>query len=422
MKVNDNFLYFTYNGVHSSEFDTFYVNNGEDISFPFSHNVSHKLVSPLNQDRSYWLGSNRGDKKFSMELAVKDKTFYDTEKIFEWLDPSEPGELIIDYRANYLYKVIIDKITDPKIIPRELPNGLIENILLFSITFTSINSHVAETVTPYQFTNADASREKYFYEPDYLFPIAYSKSGIYHFINWSSQPQQLDIESKGARFKLTHINSIENQLIRAAHVGVGEPNLLPHYDYSILRSESIEMRLNTDVGSLVEGRRLLEYKRPKDKITNRGPLPLKSGLVFSGKVEIVSSGVSATIRSDKFLKLSSGEEYALVIEPELNSKTKMELKSTEKGDPFTGLYPVEPDLDSYGQQKVDGLGNLVFKQLYPKFLTRGGKLAGADQLTFAGVDFPLVSGTYQVRIAKVDKIKIEGSSNYKIKFKYRKGV
>ena len=87
MKNIDRFLYFTYNGGHSSEYDAFYINNREDISFPFSHVINQKTTAPLYQNRSYWLGGTREAKQFSLSIAVAEKTLQEAEEIFEWLDP-----------------------------------------------------------------------------------------------------------------------------------------------------------------------------------------------------------------------------------------------------------------------------------------------------------------------------------------------
>ena len=145
MAIKDRFLHFTYNGIHSSVFGAFYENRGEDISFPFFHNVSHTTANPLFQNQSYLIGSNRGTKMFEMNVIIPDKTLNELEGVFDWLNPSKPGELIIDFRPNYVFNVLITKIGKPIIIPKSLPNNMIQNLVMFTITFETVGDHSSKT-------------------------------------------------------------------------------------------------------------------------------------------------------------------------------------------------------------------------------------------------------------------------------------
>lgn len=392
MMIKDRFLYFTYNGIHSSEFGAFYENSGTDISFPFSHTARHQTSSPLYQDRTFWLGSNKEPKSFSMDIAVGDKTLYETEKIFEWLNPNKPGKLSIDYRPNYTYDVIIDSISPSYILPKLMDNGLVKNILLFSITFLTVNTHLAETTNSFYLNNESLVNEDILVEPDNLFPIVLSKNGAFNFVNWSQENQFLNMTVSGSNLQVSKsgVSGLEQQ-----------------YLYALDTSKTI--RINTEIGSITEGDELIEAKYPDQEISNLGPMPIEPGTIFSGDLDITVSGGMAAVKTNSLFKsLGKTESFVMVIEPEINEKTPMVELSKEDGKGLLGLYP---------GREIDGEKIVV----YPKFLL-GARSPGSSTINFTVGNTGLKTGTWPVKIAGITKVNVETNGEFLIDFKYRKGT
>lgn len=390
MNITDRFLYFTYNGVHSSEFGAFYENNGEDISFPFSHAITHKTASPLYQNRSYWLGANKGNKEFNLNIAVADKTLYEAEEIFEWLDPSKPGELVIDYRPNYTYKVLITNIQPPTIIPKQLINGLVQNILLFSIKFTTYENHLAETTNYYTVDSADRLDKVVLYEYDHLLPIMFYDN-TYNFINWSNENQFIEFVINGSEVKIGKKDKNEEKT---------------YYEYSLATSRAIT--IDSEIGSMTQGDNLIEFLYPKRPISNKGPMPIKPSTIYRGPIDLSVTGTTIAVTPNtRFEQLGAADDYVMVIDPVLTKDTPMVDLDASKGDEFSGLYP--------GTRT----GNIL-KLDYPIYFM--GKLTAGNKLTFQVGDNDIISGKYKVRIAAVTKINVQAHNTHIMKFKYRKGV
>lgn len=393
MNIKDKFLYFTYNGVHSSEYGAFYENNGEDISFPFSHNISHELATPLYQNRVYWLGANKESKEFQLNIAVTEKTLFETEEIFEWLDPTTPGKLVIDYRPNYSYEVLITNISAPTMIPRMLSNGLVKNILMFSVTFTTYNNHLAETIEPYS-TNVEdwLLNKEVWHEPDYLYPIMISNTkGIYNFVNWSKENQYIKINAISSVFEVKKSD---------------KKGVKTFYKYSLPTNKSV--RLNTEIGSLIESGKLLEFNFPKEEILNKGPMPIEPGSVFRGKIKIEKNGSIATVKlNNKFKEFGLAKDFIMVFELQIDEETPMVELDKREGDKYTGTYP---GAEYQGKKFV----------MFPDYLI--GSLQG-DSINFNILDIELPSdlSSVKVNIAVINKIEVT-AADHVLEMKYRKGV
>ena len=410
MRIKDKLLHFTFNGIHSSDFDVFYENRGEDISLPLAHIHKHELASPLYQGNSYWLGSNKEAREFNFNIAVGDKTFYESEEIFDWLDPSKPGLLSIDANPNYQYSVIISSIGTPTILPKQLPNGLIKNILLFPITFTTIGKHYAETIERFQFSILERDSNKTFYEPEDLLPIAYYDNS-YHFINWTKENQYFKLKT-GISCTLMVKDGQENREIYNYNISTFDGDVDPN---------EIEIEVDTELGAIREGNRMIEAKYPKETETiNQGPLAIKPGTVFRGPMKLNIKELTPGIRTfaiaiDKLgEEVKKGIKYLLVIEPNYSAKTPLIELSEEniKGQVYRGLYSGDR---SESETQID----------FPEYfegIVKTNAVSNEDELVFSLASSSLESGAYKVRIAEQVEVEVLGDWNHLLEFSYRKKV
>ena len=56
--MHDEFLYFTFNGVHSSKFGVFYTNSAGGFSYPLVPTFTQNFVRPMYQGVTYHLGTD----------------------------------------------------------------------------------------------------------------------------------------------------------------------------------------------------------------------------------------------------------------------------------------------------------------------------------------------------------------------------
>ena len=428
MIVKDRFLHFTYNGVHSSVYGAFYENRGEDISFPFFHNVSHTTATPLFQNQSYWLGSDKGSKTFQMDVVVADKTLSELEEIFTWLDPNKPGELIIDYRPNYMFDVLITKMTQPILVPQELPNNMIRNLVFFTITFETIGDHSSQTKHTFTYSKEDRLEQKLIEEPDELLPIMlYSlDTNQYSFINWSGENQYFKFLVNGSLSRISKDKYLEEDF--KTHKNV-------HYYFNI--SASAPIQIDTQLGSMAidvaesgeqKELKLLEFVYPSEESINKGPLAIKPGLLFRGNAKIFEGTLSPlaslnprvelemVVMNDKIYVNTYGlaqekdsGDYMLIIEPEIDENTKFGYSSHKDEIHLNGLYPLE-DLPN-----IDGTYSIKRPEYYI-----GNK--NGYFLEFDLGDNGIALGNRRARIAEIQKIQIDAADDYSIVFNYKKGV
>ena len=373
MRRTDDFLYFTYNGKHSSEFGVFYENNGEDISFPFSNNFKFEETTPLYQSRTYLLGGQKSAKTFTMNLFAENENWFETEEIFEWLNPGEPGTLIIDFRPNYVYKVVISKMEQPTIIPFIDRNGKVTNIINFSITFSTYDDHVAETKVGFTTKEEWTDGLKVWREPDFNFPIMIaSRKGTYDFINWSNNKQYMNIEGRQTiNFQVMKTDK-DGSAIYYKHTIATNP---PNFD------------VNTEIGAMiveiekngVVKRKLMESQySSKAGIVNKGPMAIEPGLLFSGSqiLDIQGSVIKVRIDQENFKDVGNAPEYVAVLNP-----------------------ASEEDIIYLRDARISSDG------LY---------------IEFRSSDKPVYKQNYEIKVAAAARVQVNGPHD--ITYKYKKGL
>ena len=145
--MGEKFLYFTFDGVHSSTYNCFYTNYGEDLVFPMIPQFSDSTSSPLFQQHTYYLGTTIQDKVFQLNCVCQEITKSQFLAVQNWLDIERIGELHFDFLNFEHFNVKISNISDVKLYP--LTSSLYH--YSFTLTFTTISDYAALSNTIYKF-------------------------------------------------------------------------------------------------------------------------------------------------------------------------------------------------------------------------------------------------------------------------------
>lgn len=145
----DNFLGFTYKGIHSynnnNNFKAYIINEGEDLKFSNSPEFTLELASPKFNEINYFLGETKQSRNIQLDILVKEVTFSGYKKFISWLtnnkqeDENNQQILSFDYNPNFGYNVKLASISDGTfyVIDNCLPDELKYNVEL-TVEFKTI--------------------------------------------------------------------------------------------------------------------------------------------------------------------------------------------------------------------------------------------------------------------------------------------
>lgn len=108
MARNTDFIGFTFNGRHSSEFNIYSVSDGsryQDVLIPNPIDYTEQVPGGVGQ---YYFGSDMDIKEFPLSIAYDKLTETQVRELRNWLAPDAVGELIFDERP---YKTYTGKIS-----------------------------------------------------------------------------------------------------------------------------------------------------------------------------------------------------------------------------------------------------------------------------------------------------------------------
>lgn len=108
MAHNTDFIGFTFNGRHSSEFNIYSVSEGsryQDVLVPNPIDYTEQVPGGVGQ---YYFGSDMDIKEFPLSIAYDKLTETQVRELRNWLAPDAVGELIFDERP---YKTYTGKIS-----------------------------------------------------------------------------------------------------------------------------------------------------------------------------------------------------------------------------------------------------------------------------------------------------------------------
>ena len=108
----DDFMFFEFNGIDSSQYNIFKINGGDDLTFHNSLNSSHEYVTPSYSNRTYYLGSKNGQKEFKWKCAGEGLTLPQIREALAWLEEGTVGTLRDDHMGTWCYDVVVDSVSD----------------------------------------------------------------------------------------------------------------------------------------------------------------------------------------------------------------------------------------------------------------------------------------------------------------------
>lgn len=265
--MHDEFLYFTFNGVHSSKFGVFYTNSAGGFSYPLVPTFTQNFVRPMYQGVTYHLGTDMQSAVYKMTLAAGKLQEYDRKGIFNWLNIGHPSTIIFDLFPVYEQRVMITNIGEPMLYPRKMANGLVETLIEFDIEMTSVGG-----AYPYQHHDlASDISGGIFREREFELEVLREKEYGYEFINWTTINQYLNFELDNSRSVSVTIDGNEVYNITAF------PNN---------QSKMISIDGETGIGFAGEEGNLVLAETIAGKVSSNGPLVIKPGLVGEGTVKI----------------------------------------------------------------------------------------------------------------------------------------
>lgn len=269
----DKYTQFRFNGVHSSAYNLFYVNNDGGLRYPFSPSFSQNTTRPMYQGRTFYLGTDVGEQVFQLTLAAEKLTNAERRAIFDWLDIRKPSYITFDAFPNYKQKVVITSIGEGAIYPREWKNGLIENIVEFPVEMRTVGNPYPETDT-LVLTSTDPVRS-IIKDPETRLPVAevVTSSNLtrsFRIYNWTNIDQYFSLVSS-AQGSLEVKSSLDNKIL-----------------YSIIKTGEFILDIDGDtgIGRLLSNGGALAETVSGVEVTSDGPLLIPNNIVYSGRVKL----------------------------------------------------------------------------------------------------------------------------------------
>ena len=193
---NDEYMYFSFNGHHSSKYHLF-IQNTKDLTIENSIGATSEYSNAMMQEGTYYLGTSRKQKTFKRKCAAEIEDMRDYKRMMQWLTVGTTGELVFDSDRYWGWTVVLDTVGDSTFVKR---GDLI--IVEFEITFKTIGTYLAHAVYPATWDSDDANT--------YIDVIGTNEYCIPPIV------QDLDIESPGSvysTFFVQNINNIKQDII-----------------------------------------------------------------------------------------------------------------------------------------------------------------------------------------------------------------
>lgn len=112
---NDEYMYFTFKEMHSSEYNVFIQNDLEDLKMYINSGISIDYASPKYKNDTYLLGVTRSQREIPLKIAAQGLTRQEIVQVLYWLRPGTVGVLNFDFAPDWVYDVIVDSLADPNI-------------------------------------------------------------------------------------------------------------------------------------------------------------------------------------------------------------------------------------------------------------------------------------------------------------------
>jgi hypothetical protein len=137
----DEYVYFTFNNIHSSEYNLYIQNNFEDLKILLNTGASIEYASPKYKNGNYVLGVTHSQREIPLKLVAENLTRAEVLKMTKWLKAGTIGELIFDFASDWTYDTIIEKISDPNLYEQDDDTFVVS----FDVTWKTIESTMQHT-------------------------------------------------------------------------------------------------------------------------------------------------------------------------------------------------------------------------------------------------------------------------------------
>lgn len=193
------FLTFTFDGINSSKYNVYVVNEGDSIILPSSPSFTDQVAAPSYQNTIYYLGTNISSKTFTIKCVAKDITMNQYQEMMRWLNIEKVGKLVLD-NAPYFYSTVkISSFSETSLLG-SWDEKKDTYHATFSLQFTTIGDYAQQNLKEYNY-NLDIPYQTYDYlDPMYKLPMIWYDNSVrvrntkeVYVVNYNSLPMFLDI-------------------------------------------------------------------------------------------------------------------------------------------------------------------------------------------------------------------------------------
>ena len=138
----DRYMYFTFNGIHSSKYNLF-IQNKNDLKIENTIGAKSSFVSAAFQEGNYYTGTERTQKTIKRKCAAEGLTLSQYKEMMKWLSAGDTGFLSFDSDPYWGWTVVLDTVGDATFLDRS--GGL---VVEFELTFKTIGTYLARNRYP----------------------------------------------------------------------------------------------------------------------------------------------------------------------------------------------------------------------------------------------------------------------------------
>ena len=135
----DCYMYFTFAGVYSKQYNLF-ITNSKGFTKVNSVGGSVKTETPDYQNRNYYLGTTKSKKTIKIDVATEGLSYDKYKEMMSWLEEGRTGFLYFDSDADWGWDVVISKMGDAT--QNFTQHG---GVYEFNIQFDTIGSYCARS-------------------------------------------------------------------------------------------------------------------------------------------------------------------------------------------------------------------------------------------------------------------------------------
>lgn len=139
---NDQYMYFSFNGQHSSRYNLF-IQNNKELTIENTVGAASEYSNAMLQEGTYYLGTSRKQKIFKRKCAAEGLTLNEYKHMMKWLTVGTAGELIFDSDIYWGRTVVLDTVGDATF---KGDNNFL--VVEFELTFKTIGTYLAHSVYP----------------------------------------------------------------------------------------------------------------------------------------------------------------------------------------------------------------------------------------------------------------------------------